>query len=108
MLGLKAKGKRVGLRLMDILQNIDNHVIIWIAIGALVVLGLLVVNNKARQGAAFGLRLGLCVAAVLLLNFTLGSLDFFPVIGLNALTITTMAFLGAPGIILLYGLSYLI
>ena len=93
---------------MMLLQNTDSHVIIWIAIGVLVVLGLLVVNNRARRGAAFGARAVLGVIAVAVINIVLGGFGVFPAVGINALTIAIVAFLGIPGIIMLYGLGYFI
>ncbi|MCL2396546.1 MAG: pro-sigmaK processing inhibitor BofA family protein [Defluviitaleaceae bacterium] len=91
---------------MEFLQNLDSQGIIWIAIGVLILLGLLVVNNKLRKVAGFAVRAILGVAAVAVINMTLGG--FGVAVGINFLTIAVVAFLGLPGIGMLYGLSFFI
>ena len=75
-----------------------------LAIGALMLVGFLIINNKLRRGLAFVMRAALGVAAVAAINFALGG--FVPAVGINLLTIAVVAFLGIPGIIMLYGLSF--
>jgi len=69
-------------------------------------LGALIANNKARRGAAFVLRSLLGIAAVWGINFALGGIGF--AVGINAVTIAIITFLGIPGIVMLYGLGFFI
>jgi len=91
---------------MDFLQNADEQVVIWIAIGILVVLGILVINNKMRRVAAFGVHAVLSMAAVFAINLTMGG--FGLAVGINALTMGIAAILGIPGVIMLYGLTFIL
>jgi len=93
---------------MDFLQNIDSQLIIWLAIGVLVVVGVLVVNNKMRRVAAFGGRAVIGAACIAAVNFVLGSLGMAAAVGVNVLTMAVAAFLGIPGIMMLYGLTFIL
>lgn len=91
---------------MDFVQNMDSQFVIWVAIGVLILLGILVVNNKMRRVALFVVRASLGVVAVVAINFALGG--FGLAVGINILTVATVAFLGIPGIITLYGLAFIL
>ena len=86
------------------LQNMDGQTIIWIAIGTMIIVGLLMASNKMRRGVGFIARAVLGVAAVVAINLALGGVGL--AIGINALTIAVVAFLGIPGIVMLYGLGF--
>jgi len=88
------------------MQNVDSQVIMWGAIALLVMIAIVVTSNKLRRGLAFFARAAFGIAAIAAINFTLGSFGLF--IGINALTIAVVAFLGIPGIIMLYGLGFFI
>jgi len=92
----------------DFLQNIDSSTIIWIAIAAMVLLGILVVNNKARRGLAFAARALLGIAAVFAINTAFAGFGFAVSIGINFLTIAVIALLGLPGIAMLYSIGFMI
>ena len=91
---------------MDFFQNGDSQFIIWTAIGILVLFGILVVSNKIRRVAAFGAHACLGIAAIFIINFALG--DIIPAVGINVLTMSIAAFLGIPGVIMLYGLTFVL
>jgi len=91
---------------MDFLQNADGQFVIWVAIGILVVLGILVVNNKMRRVATFGIHAVLSIAAVFAVNLTMGG--FGLAVGINALTMAIVAILGIPGVVMLYGLAFIL
>jgi len=96
----------MGAVIMDFVQNMDSQFVIWVAIGVLILLGILVVNNKMRRVALFVVRASLGVVAVVAINFALGG--FGLAVGINILTVATVAFLGIPGIITLYGLAFIL
>lgn len=87
------------------MPNIDSTTIIWIAIAALIVIGILVVNNKARRSIAFFARAALGIAAVFAINTALAG--FGLAVGINILTIAVVAMLGLPGIAMLYSLGFI-
>jgi inhibitor of the pro-sigma K processing machinery len=93
---------------MNFLQNMDSQLIIWAAIGALVIFGIIVVNNKMRRVAAFGARAALGVALISAANFVLGGFGVSLAVGINVLTMAVAAFLGIPGIVMLYGLTLIL
>lgn len=89
---------------MNFLQNMDSQFVTWAAIAVIVVLGLLMVNNKLRRGLIYVVRAAIGAAIIFVINFALGGAGFF--VGVNVLTVAIAAFLGIPGIIMLYGLSF--
>ncbi|MCL2377012.1 MAG: pro-sigmaK processing inhibitor BofA family protein [Defluviitaleaceae bacterium] len=91
---------------MEFFQNADGQLVIWAAIGVLVVLGILVINNKMRRVAIFGVHGVLGIAAVFVINLTMGG--FGLAVGINALTMAVAAILGIPGVIMLYGLTFIL
>ena len=93
---------------MDFLQSMDGQFIIWAAIGILLVFGILVVNNKMRRVAAFGARAAAGIAAVWVINFVLGGLGLATAVGINVLTMAVVTFLGIPGVLMLYGLTFIL
>ena len=92
---------------MDFLQNVDSQIIIWAAIGILVVVGIMVVNNRLRRAAVFGMHAAVGVAGIVGMNIAMGGLGLAAV-GINVLTLAVAAFLGIPGILMLYGLTFLL
>lgn len=84
----------------------DGQMMIWIAIGALFLVGFLLVSNKLRKGLGFVMRAAISTVAVVVINFALGG--FGIAVGINVVTLTIAAFLGLPGVVMLYGLSFLI
>ena len=88
------------------MPDIESTTIIWIAIAALIVFGIFVVNNKARRGLAFAIRAILGVAAVFAINTAFAG--FGLAVGINFLTVAVVAFLGLPGIAMLYSLGFII
>ena len=93
---------------MGFYQNMDGQFIIWAAIGILLVFGIFVVNNKMRRVAAFGARAAVGMAAVWFINFVLGGFGLGLAVGINVLTMAVVAFLGIPGVLMLYGLTFIL
>jgi len=93
---------------MNFLQNMDSQIVIWAAIGILVVLGILVVNNKMRRVAAFGARAVVGTACIVAVNFVLGGFGMAAAVGVNVMTMGIAAFLGIPGVVMLYGLTFIL
>jgi len=93
---------------MDFLQNMDSQLVIWIAIGILVAFGVMVVNNKMRRVAVFGARMVIGVACIAAINFAMGGFGLGLAVGINALTMAVAAFLGIPGVVMLYGLTFIL
>ena len=93
---------------MNFFQNTDSQFIIWAAIGILVVFGILVVNNKMRRVAVYGARAAVGMAAVWCINFVLAGFGLAATVGINLLTMAVAAFLGIPGVLMLYGLTFIL
>ena len=89
--------------------NINSGVLIWVAIGFLLIIGFLIVNDGLRKVARFGLRAVFGAVAIFVINFGISSFGFGLVsVGLNVLTISIAAFLGVPGIAMLYSLMFIV
>ncbi|MDR2182857.1 MAG: pro-sigmaK processing inhibitor BofA family protein [Clostridiales bacterium] len=93
---------------MGFLQNMDSQLIIWAAIGILAVFGIMVINNKMRRVAAFGARAAAGVVSIAAINFVLGGFGAAAAVGINVLTMGVVAFLGIPGVVMLYGLAFIL
>ena len=93
---------------MNIFQNINEPMLIWVAIAALLIIGILIAANKLGRAlniiakgavggvAIFGINAG--VAAM-------GATVALP--GINLLTLALVGLLGAPGMIMVYGLNFI-
>ena len=92
---------------MNFLNNMDSQLIIWMAIGVLAVFGIVMVNSKMRRVAVFGARAAVGVAVIAAVNFLLGGFGIYLAVGINVLTMAVAAFLGIPGIVMLYGLTFI-
>ena len=93
---------------MNFLQNLDSQFVIWTAIGILVLFGVMVVNNRMRRVAVFGARAALGAAGIAAVNFVLGGFGLAASVGINVLTMAVAAFLGIPGVVMLYGLTFIL
>ena len=93
---------------MGFLQGMDSQFIIWAAIGILVVFGIMVVNNKMRRVAVFGGRAIVGAIGIVAVNFVLGGFGLAAAVGVNIMTLAVAAFLGIPGIAMLYGLTFIL
>lgn len=93
---------------MDFLQNMDSQVIIWVSIGILVIFGIMVVNNKMRRVATFGARAAVGVACIAAINFVLTGFGLAAAVGINVMTMAVAAVLGIPGVMMLYGLTFIL
>ena len=93
---------------MTFLENLDGQTIIWVAIGILVIFGIMVINNKMRRVATFSARAILGFVGIAAINFVLASFGLAAAVGINVLTMAVVAFLGIPGIMMLYGLTFIL
>ncbi|MCL2573614.1 MAG: pro-sigmaK processing inhibitor BofA family protein [Defluviitaleaceae bacterium] len=94
---------------MGFLQNMDSQFIIWVAIGILIVLGVLVVNNKMRRVAGFCGRAIVGVLCIFVTNFVFSGFGLAATaVGINVVTMVVATFLGLPGIVMLYGLAFIL
>jgi len=95
---------------MGFLQGvtIDGQLIIWLAIGILLVFGIMVVNSRMRRVAVFGGRAILGAIGIAAINLALGGLGLALGVGVNLMTVAVVAFLGLPGIVMLYGLTFIL
>ena len=85
----------------------DNTMLIWGAIGILVVVVILIISGKLRAALQLGMRGVLGIAAILAINWAIAALGVYTILpGVNALTIGIVAFLGLPGLIAVYGLGF--
>ena len=84
----------------------NGQMMTWVAIGILLAAGLLVASNKLRKVASFAARGAIGALVVVFINFALGG--FGLAVGINIITLAVMAFLGLPGVVMLYGLSFFI
>jgi len=89
-----------------LLQNLDSQTVIWIALASMVILGLLIASNKMRRSIGFVARTVLGIVGIVGINFAMGALGFSLTVGINFFTIAVVAFLGIPGIVMLYGLGF--
>ena len=93
---------------MNSLYGIDGQFVIWVAIGILVLLGIMVINNKMRRVAMFCARAVIGIAGIAAINFALSGFGLTAAVGINILTMAVAAFLGIPGIVMLYGLTFIL
>jgi len=93
---------------MDFLQNMDSQFVIWTAIGILVIFGIMVVNNKMRRVAVFGARAVAGAFGIVAINFVLSGFGLAAAVGINVMTMAVAAFLGIPGVAMLYGLTFIL
>jgi inhibitor of the pro-sigma K processing machinery len=81
--------------------------LIWLAIGAILLAGILMATHNMRKALTFLLRGIAGGFAIWGINFLLTYLGIaIATPGINLLTITIAAFLGLPGIITIYSLNY--
>ena len=93
---------------MNIFQNMDNPTLVWIAIGVLLSIGILIATNKlgkAMNVTARGAVGGMAIWGINTGIAAMGATVALP--GVNLLTVTLVAFLGAPGMVMIYGLSFI-
>jgi len=82
---------------------------IWLAIVAILLMGILMATNSLRRVLTFITRGASGGFAIWGINFALDYFGLgFATPGINPLTIAIAAFLGLPGIITIYGLNYLL
>ena len=86
------------------LENLDSQALIWGSIAVFVLLAIAVTSQKMRRLMGFLVRGAAGAAAMLVINFALGGFGF--AVGINIMTVAIAAFLGIPGIIMLYGLGF--
>ncbi|MCL2171203.1 MAG: pro-sigmaK processing inhibitor BofA family protein [Defluviitaleaceae bacterium] len=79
---------------------------IWIIIGLAAVLGILAFNSKIRSGLKWLVRAAVGIIAVILINTVLAPAGM--AVGINFITLPVIALLGIPGIVMLYGLQFII
>jgi hypothetical protein len=87
---------------------IQDNMLILAAIALIVVIGMLLVTNRLRKLGSLALRGVVGTAALWGIN---GVVAFFglgvALPGINLLTIAIAALLGLPGIIMIYGINFL-
>ncbi|MCL2855377.1 MAG: pro-sigmaK processing inhibitor BofA family protein [Defluviitaleaceae bacterium] len=93
---------------MNIFQNINEPMLIWAAIGILLTVGILIAAgrlgkavNVAAKGAVGGAAIWGINAGVAAMGATVA----LP--GINLLTVGIVGLLGAPGLVMVYGLNFI-
>jgi len=93
---------------MNIFQNMDNPTLIWVAIGVLLSVGILIATNKLGKAMNIAAKGAVGGAAIWGINAgvaAMGATVALP--GVNLLTVALVAFLGAPGMVMIYGLNFI-
>ena len=84
----------------------DNFIILLI-IAAAAMVGILFATNRKRAAAGLAAKGVLGGAAIWGINYAVAFLGFAIVLpGLNLLTIALVAFLGLPGLVMIYGVGF--
>lgn len=87
----------------------NTNIIILTAIAALVTIGVLVATNRLRALGTFAAKGAFGTAAIWGINYAVGFLGLGIVLpGLNFLTVAIVAFLGLPGIIMIYAMGFFV
>ncbi|MCL2575584.1 MAG: pro-sigmaK processing inhibitor BofA family protein [Defluviitaleaceae bacterium] len=85
----------------------ENSILILGAIGILLAIGILVITGRFRKAINIILRGVLGIAAIFGINWGLTAMGIYIATpGINALTVSTIAFLGLPGLVSIYGLAF--
>ncbi|MDR2166965.1 MAG: pro-sigmaK processing inhibitor BofA family protein [Clostridiales bacterium] len=86
-----------------------DNALILAAIAALVVIGVLLVTNRLRKLGSLALKGVVGGAALWGINGVVAFLGLGVALpGINLLTITIAALLGLPGVVLIYGINFLL
>jgi len=77
---------------------------LWIGVGLVLALIVLFFNDKMRIFAKYLIRAAMGGASIIGINAVIAPMGI--AVGINALTAAVTTFLGIPGIIMLYGISF--
>ena len=89
---------------MGFLQNLEASTIVWLAIGVLILAGVLIVAGRLGRLLSLGIKGVVAGVAIWGINLLMGLAGVgLALPGVNFLTIAIVAVLGLPGLLTIYG-----